>query len=166
MSKEGALAKGVYCFEQIRNGQVIDSWTIDNILPLEGLNYFINTGLNGASQSTSWYVGVFQGNYTPVTSDTAATFQGAATECVSYSETARQTCTFATSTAATSSNTGTPAVMTFNAVVSVYGAFVASTSAKNSTLGTLLSAARFSAVKNMTVGDILQVTYAVSLTSA
>lgn len=166
MEQSIANAKGVYSFEQVRDGVVIDSWTVDNIVPLEGRNYILNTAFVSGTPSTSWYVGLFQGNYTPIDGDSAASFVATATECTSYTETTRQACTFASSTAAALTNAASLASFTFNATVTVYGSFISSASAKSSVVGVLGSAAKFPTAKSMTSGDILRVTYALSLTSA
>jgi hypothetical protein len=165
MTNESFRAVGVYTFSQERDGVVIDTWTHKNILPLEGRNYVLDSALSGVSASSSWFIGIYQGNYTPVAGDTAATFSSSATECTSYVEAARQPWVKSAASAALTSNAASKANFTFNATVSVYGAFVSSASAKNATTGTLLSAARLSEVKSMASGDVLTVTYALSLAS-
>jgi hypothetical protein len=162
-----AIAKGVYNFKQIRDGKVIDSWTVDNIVPTEGLNYLLNAGYKNAPQMSNWYIGLFSGNYTPVSTDTASTFSQTATEVTAgYNENTRQLANFSSSTSAYIDNSSSLATFTFNNTVTVYGSFISSSSAKGSTTGVLGSAARFPSAKSMTSGDLLQVTYALSLTSA
>jgi hypothetical protein len=158
-------AQGIYNFEIVRDGEVIDSWEVKNNVPTEGLNYILNTAANAGTPASAWYLGIYQGNYTPVATDTAALFPTNATECTSYSETARQVCSFAGSTAASVTNSASPAQFTFNATNTVYGSFVASASAKSSTGGVLLSAALFPASKTLATGDILKVTYTLNLAS-
>lgn len=159
-------AKGVYKCEIVRAGEVVDSWEVDNIVPNEGLTYMLNVATVAQTPASAWYVGLFQGNYTPVATDTAALFPSNATECTSYSETTRQVCAFSGAISLASGNSASPAQFTFNAANTVYGGFVTSASAKSSTTGTLLSAVAFPTAKTLAVGDILRVTYTLNLASA
>ena len=68
-----------------RDGNVRDTERVHNLMPGEGLNYVLGAALKGAAQITSFYVGLYEGNYTPVAGDTAATFPVSATErCVPF----------------------------------------------------------------------------------
>jgi hypothetical protein len=165
-SESSIQVSGEYLFEIIRDGKVIDSFVEKNIIVDQGINYILNAALNAEPQSSSWYVGIFEGNYTPVAGDTAATFPASATECVAYAEAARQEFVKNVSTAKSVSNSASKASFSINATKTIYGCFLSSASAKSSTIGTMLSAVRFSAQKGMTSGDILTVSYTVNMASA
>lgn len=156
-----------YVVEQIRDGVVIDREVVDNIVPTEGLNYLLSCGLDGGSQITSWYMGVFENNYTPQYTDTAALFPGGgyAGESTAYDEAARQTVSFGTVSSgvlATDAN----CAFTMNATKTIYGAFIASASAKSSTAGTLVSAVKFSSSKSVQDNDVLSLSASVTLSGA
>jgi hypothetical protein len=157
---------GQYHFEIIRDGKVIDSFDEKNIVVDEGINHILNSVFHGDPQVTTWYVGIFEGNYTPVAGNTAATFPASATECVAYTEAARQEFIEAASTAKSVTNSASKAAFSINATKTVYGCFLVSSSGKSSTLGTLMSAVRFSSAKALTSGDVLTVSYTINMASS
>ena len=157
---------GVFHCEHIREGQVIDAWGQSNLVVNEGLNATLNVMFNGVTQIGTWYVGLFEGNYTPVSTVTAATITAAATECIAYNEVVRQQYVAVASTAQSMTNSVSKATFTFNATKTIYGAFLVSNSTKSGTTGTLFSAARFSASKAVVSADQLLVTYTLGAASA
>jgi hypothetical protein len=140
----------------------LDAWVAKNIVTDEGLNHILNVQFNGATQVATWYLGTFEGNYTPVAGDTAATFPASATECTAYDEAARPAFVEATSSAKSITNTASPAVFTYNATKTIYGAFLTSIATKSSTAGTLFAAAKFAASRAVVDNDVLNVRYTVN----
>jgi hypothetical protein len=122
----------------IREDRVIDEFACENIVVNQGLNYLLGAALGAQSVVTSWFIGLFNNNYTILASDTAATI----------------------------SNSAIPASFTFNASLTVYGAFMISSSAINGTSGTLFSGAQFGSAKAVVNTDILQLTYTFTAASA
>ena len=53
-------------------------WTdvIENLVTNAGLNHLLDVALSGASQITSWYVGLTDGTPTPAAADTLASHSG------------------------------------------------------------------------------------------
>jgi hypothetical protein len=121
MPQQGLLVGGIFSGEHIRKGEVIDAWEDHNLVVNEGLNSLLGIMFHGDTQITTWYMGVFEGNYTPVATVTAAT---------------------------------------------IYGAFLASASAKSATSGVLFSAARFGTPKNVVDEDQLLLTYTFTASSS
>ena len=160
------LMGGSFHAELIRDGKIIDEFDFDNIVVNEGLNSALNVVFNGASPITSWYVGLFQGNYTPVSSDTAATIAANSTECSAYTAGVRQNFVTVASTAQLITNTASRASFTFNSAQTIYGAFLASTATINGTTGVLMSAARFATQRVVASGDQLLLTYAFAASSS
>lgn len=156
------LTQGQYHCQIVRDGQVIEDWTEDNIVVNEGLNSMLNVMFNGAAQIATWYVGVFEGNYTPVATVTAATIASSATESTAYASSTRPEYVEATSTAQSTTNSASRASFVFNATKTIYGAFLVSTNTKSGTTGTLFSAARFGTSRSVVSGDELLVTYTVT----
>lgn len=157
----------VWTVEHWRRGRLIGLETVHNLVPLEGIHYMLSAAFGGGSQVATWYVGLFEGNYTPVTGDTMATFPGAAVESVAYNEAARVTWVEAAPVGGVITNIANKATFTINATKSIYGAFLSSNSVKGSTTGTLGSAARFTvSPRNVISGDLLLVTAPVTLTSS
>ncbi len=157
----------LYVVEHERAGRIIGVDKTHNIIPTEGLNHILSVICNAGTQVTTWSVGLFEGNYTPIAADTMATFVASATECTAYDEAARVTWVEAAPSAGTITNAANKAVFTMNAAKNVYGGFLSSGSAKSATIGTLLSAARFTVTPKAVVDDdILRVTASLALTSS
>jgi len=153
------LVGGAYTGQIIRDGKVIDEFEDSNLVVNEGLNSLLNIMFFASTQITAWYLGVFEGNYTPVAGLTAATVTSASTECTAYASATRPAYTAATSSAQSTTNSASRASFVFNATKTVYGAFLVSNSTKSSTAGTLFSAARFGTSKSVVSGDELLLTY-------
>ena len=157
---------GVFKGQILRNNEIIDEFEDHNLVVNEGLNHMLNVTFNGATQIGTWYVGVFEGNYTPVATVTAATITAASTETTAYTSSTRPEYVEAASTTQSITNTANRASFIFNATKTIYGAFLVSSSTKSGTSGTLFSAARFSTSKNVESGDELLLTYTFSAASA
>lgn len=158
-------AHGVWSGQHFRAGKLIDEWEDPNIVVNEGLNSILGVMFNGATQITTWYIGLFEGNYTPVATVTAATITSASTECTAYNEATRVAYVEAAPSSQSITNSASRATFTINATKTIYGAFLASASAKSATTGTLFSAARFSSAKNVESADELLVTYSFTASS-
>ncbi len=161
-----AQAGFLYTVETIKDGKVIDTEVVHNLLPIEGLNYLISTGLKAGSAFTSWYVGLYEGDYTPVPGDTMAAFPGAATELTAYDESTRRALTLGAVASGAVDNAASKAEFTgsTNGKLAM-GGFVASAPAKGATTGVLISAVRFTSPKALDDGTILRVTAGFSITS-
>lgn len=166
MPKAGIVTGGVFQIDHVRNGEVIDSWEEPNLVVNEGLNKLLDVMFGGATQITTWYVGLFEGNYTPVATVTAATITAASTECTAYTESTRQEYVEDAAASQSITNSASRATFTFNATKTIYGAFLASASAKSATTGTLFSAARFNTSKSVVADDQLLLTYTLGAASA
>lgn len=155
-----------YTVEHIRNGAVIDREVVYNLVPTEGLNHILNTVLKAGAQATSWYVSIFEGNYTPTAGITAATFTATAGECTAYASATRPAWTGGTVSAGAVDNTAAKADFVMTADKTVYGGVLISASAKSSTSGVLISAVRFVSAKVLINGDTLRITAGLSLASS
>lgn len=154
-----------YLAQHIRNGIILSEEVVHNLVPLEGENYMLNASFRGAVQSSLWYLGLYSGNYVPVSSVTAATLNAVASELTTYDAVTRVLFNNVDSTLGTLSNVGTPAefVSTFDAVV--YGGFMSSSAAKGSGSGLLGSVVRFAQPKNFNTGDVLRMLAGITLAS-
>ena len=156
---------GVFHCKLVRAGRVIDLWDEPNLVVNEGLNHLLDVYFNGTSPVTTWYLAPFEGNYTPVAGDTAATFPASATECTAYSQATRVAYVSAAAASQNVTNTASPATFTFNATKTIYGASLVSVSTKSATTGKLFAAARFSASKAVVSSDQLLITYSFTASS-
>lgn len=138
-------------------GEIISVDEVHNIVPDEGLAYF-NSVIFGGSAASSYYLGIYANNYTPVSTDLMSTFLTSASEVVGYSEAARPSYTPVVSGVSVS-NTASKAVFTANASATARGAFISTSAVKNGVAGSLITAALFTAPKILSVGDTLTVEY-------
>lgn len=155
--------KGVYHGTLIRDGKVIDEFEDPNIAVAQGLTSMLGVYLHGDSQLSLWYLGLFEGNYTPVDGVTAATIASASTETTAYTNSTRPAYSPAAAASKSITNSASRASFVFNADKTIYGAFLISDNTKSGTSGTLFSAARFSNAKTVASGDELLLTYSFSL---
>ena len=146
-----------YSIEIVRNGTVIDTFKFHNLVPEEGLNHIVNVVLKGAAQTSQWFLGLFEGNYNPHTTDRAATIPQAATECVNYLPTDRPQLLTGETVGGVADNSASRAEFTFASARTVYGAFITPSRVKGSATGPLLSIARFPTPKNVEADDSLRV---------
>lgn len=162
-------AGGYFTAEHIRNGEVIHREDSPNIVVDEGLTYILDTALSGGTQKTSWYIGIFKNNYTPIAANVAATFAGSGVAneiSTEVDETARPAWTEAGVSAKSITNSASPAAFTANQSVSVYGAFLISDNTMGGTTGTLCAASKFASVRNLLDTDVLNITYTLSIADA
>jgi hypothetical protein len=149
-----------------RNGNVVDSEVVKNLMPTEGINHVLGVVLKGVAPVSSWFVGIYEGSYTPASTDTMATFPGAATECTAYDEATREAFVSGAITSGSLDNGASKAEFTMNAAKTIHGGFIGSSSSKGSTSGVLLSVVRFASPKVLDVGSILRVTAGFTMASA
>jgi hypothetical protein len=135
-------------------------------MPTEGANHMLNATLKGGAQVSTWYLGLYEGNYTPSVSDTAATFSSMATETSGYTATTRLAWAPGTVVAGVLDNSSARAEFTFNAPKTIYGGFMSSAPAKGATSGVLMSLVRFPSPRVLDTDSVLRVTAGITLTSA
>lgn len=163
---EGLVRVGGHFMGEIRRkGEIIDQFAVPNLATNEGLNHLLNVAFNGATQVTTWYTAIFEGNYTPVAGVTAATIASSSTECTAYANATRPEYVEATSTAKLITNAASRSSFVFTSAKTIYGAFLVSTNTKSGTTGVLFAAARFATPKTVAVDDELLLTYAFSAAS-
>jgi hypothetical protein len=155
---------GKFFGAHVRKGRVIDEFEFKNLVVNQGLMDNLNAYLNGGAQTTVWYMGIFQGNYTPVPTDTAASIAGNSTECSSYTNVTRPQWVQAAPSAQSITNAANRATFTFNngSPLSIYGAFLISSNVIGGTAGVLFAAAQIGTPKPVTSGDQLLFTYQIN----
>ena len=147
-----------YLIEHVRNGEVIDQEVTHNLVPIEGLNHFAGVALKGVTPVSTWYIGLYEGNYTPQLSDTAASLPGNATEVTAYDEATRVALVLGSVSGGAVSNAASPAEFTASATKTIRGGFISSASGKGATTGVLASVIKFTTPKALDDGDVLRVT--------
>lgn len=152
------------------NGDLLGEDISENLVPAQGRQAILDTMFNGVAPMTlpvSWFVGIFEGDYVPLDTNTAANIASTSTECVAYTQATRPAFSRATPIVSyTADNSASRALFTFNANKTVYGAFLISNSTKSGTTGTLMAASRFTAAKVLASAEELTVAYLFSVTDA
>lgn len=157
---------GKYHGQIIRAGKVIDEWEDPNIVVNQGLDALLNIMFNGATQITTWYLGIYEGSTSPASSWTAANVASNSTEITTaYNSATRPEYVEAAASSQSITNSANRASFVFNASKTVYGAFLISNSTKGGTSGTLFSAAAFGSSKSVVSGDELLLTYTFTASS-
>ena len=132
---------------------------IENLVTNAGLDHLLDATLSGATQVTSWYIGLTDGTPTAAAADTMASHSGW-TEVTAYDESTREAWTDGGVSSRSVSNSGSPAQFTISTnSTTVGGAFLVSNSTKGGSTGTLYAVGAFSAGdKSLDDGDTLDVT--------
>jgi len=154
-----------YLVEHIRDGKVLHSQVSYNLVPVEGLVDILSVCFKSGTPKANWFIGLFEGNYTPVAGVTAATIAANATECTAYDEATREAWVSGSIANEAVSNVASPAEFTMNATKTVYGGFLISNSTKGGTLGVLMSVVRFSTARPVVNGDVLRITSGLTVVS-
>lgn len=149
-----------------RGKEIVDHFAVKNMAVAQGLNSILGVQFHGDTQITNWYLGVFEGNYTPVDNVTAATIASASTECTAYADGTRPAYVPAAPTNKIITNAASRASFIFNDTKVIYGAFLISDNTKAGVAGTLFSAARFPNAKSVGNLDELLLTYSFTLSSS
>jgi hypothetical protein len=132
---------------------------IHNLIVNEGLDHLLDVTLSGATQITTWYIGLTDGTPTVAAGDTMSSHTGWA-EVTAYDESVRQTWTEAGVSSQSITNSASVATFTCSTnSTTVGGAFLASNSTKSGTTGILYSAGAFSGGdKSLDDGDTIDIT--------
>ena len=145
-----------YKVDCIRKGELIWTEEFDNIVVNEGLNDSLYKHLKGSAYTAAWYVGL-AGTGSKVAGDTAAEIGGtnAWSEVTNYTQGVRQTLTLGSVSGQSVDNSLNKASFTINTTITIYGAFVVSSSVKNGTSGVLYGVGDFGSSKDCESGDVL-----------
>lgn len=162
------LARGVYTHSV--NGK--DERRDHNLVPAEGIAYILSVALGGAAAISAWYLAPFSGAVNPASNWTAANFASNASEITSntegYSNVTRPAWTPSGVSGGIIGNLANKAA--FNIVcttsINIAGAGLLSSDIKGGTSGKLVSASRFSTVRQVYTGDVFELGYEVELTDS
>jgi hypothetical protein len=154
-------------FEHYRKGVLIDHWAQKNVNTTEGLNHMLNVVFHGATPITTWYIGLFESDTTPLITHTYAV--PGYTESTAYDETDRVPFVEAEATARVTTNTASKATFTISASKTIYGAFLCGGGTDGDTKGdtagggTLFASSRFASPKSVVDDDVLMVPCSITL---
>lgn len=161
MAISGFTIKSHWEWEHWRNGELIDSWEESNIVTNEGLNAILDIMFHAATQITTWYIAIFENDYTPLATNTYAT--PGYTESTAYAEATREEYVEAAASGQSITNSASKAEFTINDTKTIYGAALVgggtagSTKADTAGGGKLFSSSKFTSSKAVVADDVLKV---------
>lgn len=150
------------CQAKLPTGEVIE-WEDHNLLPQDSVDHIARLILATTSPIGAWYVGIFEGNYTPTSGTSAGDLAGAVGECTAYSAANRPAWAGTYDNVSDINNAASRAVFTMTSDKRVYGAFIVSSSVKGGGSGVLLSIARFTVPRDLPAGTEFAVTAGIAL---
>lgn len=145
-----------------KEGNLLHDFLADNGVVNEGKDSILNVYFDAASQITLWYAGLINDPATLAAADTMASHAGW-TEFTNYSEANRVTIAFDAAASQSIANSTTSADFNITASGTLHGIFVVSNNTKSGTTGTLWSTAPFASALPVSNGDLLKVTYTVTV---
>jgi hypothetical protein len=171
--RDSVSPKGKFNVEHWRNGELLATYEVPNLVTNEGKNKMLNVMFHNVTQISTWYLLLIDGSGspTPAAGDTYAQINASNgwDEFTSYDEATRQEWTEGSSTTQNITN-ASPVVFTISATGDVYGLALvgggtsASTKSDAAGGGTLWNAAAFnSGTTPVLDNDQLKVTYSVSV---
>ncbi len=155
--------RGFYHIEHERDGVVLDAFDIHNGITNVGRNGMLDAFFNVGSQASTFYIGIVDTNsFTAFSAaDTSAAHSGWI-EFDDYNGTLRGVWGQGAASGQTVTN-GSVLTFTFNATGVIQGIFVITDGTKGGNIGLLWSTASFNTTLNVQSGDILRVTYTVTI---
>lgn len=160
--REHTLIYSIWETELIRDGKCIDKAIVHNRCVDQGLNHILNVQFHAAAQIATWYILIFEDDYTPLAADTYQV--PGFTECTAYTEAARQAFVESEATAKSLTNSANKAVFSINATKNIYGgALVSLVTIDDQAAGNFMyCAANFGEAKSVENGDTFKVTVTLS----
>lgn len=156
--------RGVFKIQKFdKDGNFVQEWIVPNTIVNQGKNYMLDATFNGASQSSSWYIGLIdQTGFTGISANDVMNSHSGWAESSAYSEATRPAWSKG---AAASQSIGNASEVTFaiNATVVIKGIFITDNNVKGGTSGKLWSAALAQADISFSSGEQARVTYNVNL---
>jgi len=150
-------------WEQWRDEKLIDVWEERNVCTTEGLTHILNVQFHGEAASATWYIALFEDDYTPLITNTYAV--PGYTESTAYTEATRPAFVEAEAAAKTITNSANKADFTMNATKTIYGASLVDDNTKDDVAAAgavLFCSSKFSAAKSVVSADVLKVTITIT----
>lgn len=131
--------------------------------PTEGRNYIWDAAVHNGTRYGTWYVALFEGDYTPDDTDTAANFASRATEITAYTSGTRPELVESVPAAGGIDNSTAVTQVTLTTEKTVHGFAILSAPAKGATTGVLLCIQKLTAPRTYGAGDVVKIPVVLSL---
>lgn len=154
----GFRIKSHWEWEHWRNGKLINAWSESNIVTNQGLNAILDIMFHAATQISTWYIALFENDYTPLATNTYAV--PGYTESSAYGEATRPAYVEAAASSQAITNSANKAEFTINDTKTMYGAALVSANTKGDTAeagAIMFCSSKFTGSKSVVSGDVLKV---------
>ena len=150
-----------------KSGLVLAREVVLNLMPIQGINYVLDSAFLNGTAVGQWYILLFENDYTPQSTDTMATFPTLSGETTAYDNATRHEAALVLTANGVIDNTAARAEFNFTSAKTIRGGALVSTAAKGSTAGVIASAVKFTSPKspNPAEDPILRVTVGMQLVS-
>ena len=154
----GHLCNGlIYIGEVVSpDGTILQRGEDKNLNPQSGVDYVAGLFMGTTSVISPWYVGVYEGDYTPTKAAKASDLPSTIIESVAYSQASRPVWDKTYDGISLITSINSRASLTFTSDKTIFGGFVISESAKGGNSGVLLSIVRFATPYVIPAGSTLQ----------
>lgn len=135
----------------IATGELVDREDVFNLIPDVGIDFLATSPFGDTAPIQQFYCGLFSQNFVPTRTTKSTDIPAVMGEFVNYSDATRPTWdrVYANHT---QDNMASKAVFIPTSDATVYGSFIVSSPTKGGNNGVLLSVARFSTTKALSVG--------------
>jgi hypothetical protein len=140
----------IWCYD--KDGNFKWEETIENLVPYDGRDKYLDATLKTGLASPAWYIGLIGAKTTGYSVSDVMNSHGGWTESTAY-DGDRQAFTPGTINSGSVSNSASKAAFTINATATIYGCFMASNNTKGGTTGILLGEGDFSGSSQAVVDD-------------
>ena len=139
-------------------GEQIERESNKNLIPAQGMAFLVRSPFGDVEPVSSFYLGLFRGNYVPSAGTTAADIPSNMIEFIDYSEDARPLWERRFDDESSMDNNINKASFTVTQDRTIYGAFLVSQATKGGNSGLILSCVRFSSPKTVSAGQTINLT--------
>lgn len=155
---EHAVVENYWTVECIRQGKLVWREQFANLIPTSGLTKLLDAAFVTGLASPLWYVGLVSTGPTYAVADTMSSHAGW-TELTNYSQTTRPQWVGAAVVAGSTDNSASKASFIISSGATVAGAFIADSSTKGGTSGTLYGEGSFATGDQAVLGgDVVNIT--------
>lgn len=147
------------------DGSVAEKESAWNLIPADGIDFLIRAPFGDVGSISTFFLGLFRGNYIPSPSTSAADIPSGMIEFVDYSEASRPEWVRQLASIGTMDNLSQKAEFTVTQDRTIYGAFLVSNATKGGNNGLVLSCVRFATPKPLTAGQTVKLSGGLTYTS-
>lgn len=161
---DGVVRTGFkYDIEIVRpDGSIQAKWPISNLMPNAALQHFLASAHAAASQVSSFYIGAYANDRTPLLTDTGASLPEYG-EIVTFSEGSRQLWNKGALQGNKYDSASNPTILTATEQVTATGVFMSTEPTFGSTAGYLWSAALAPSPETINAGSALRIPASITL---